>query len=42
MDPNRGGVRVSWLLVLILVGLPAPSLLDDLAHRDLTRFLPSS
>jgi hypothetical protein len=33
---------VSWLLVLILVGLPALSLLDDLARRDLTRTLTAA
>jgi hypothetical protein len=33
---------MSWLMAVILVGLPLLSLLDDLASRDLARTLKAA
>jgi hypothetical protein len=33
---------MSWLVAVILVGLPLLSLLDDLARRDLARTLTAA
>jgi hypothetical protein len=33
---------MSWLVAVIVVGLPLLSLLNDLAHRDLVRTLTAA
>ena len=37
-----GGSRMSWLVAVVLVGLPLLSLLADLTHRDLARTLAAA